>query len=240
MISIKAYILHSPLETDRIQKVDAIKKQFAKIEVIPSIYPSQTRIPFLKDLIQKSKERTGAALSASEVACLLGHRKIWHQIVALDIKDTEHVLVMESDSKIMHPEMLEKSYAKYLQHYDLFFWGAWEGNLKIKRSSIVFKEDGFKVGVPLINTAYCMYGYSLNKKAAKYLLKQTKQISYPVDFFKKFVQEGVIRIGAIKEEVIGTWLEGSYIRNINFLYSIKRGLLLFVLNIRNSLKAFFS
>ncbi len=55
MISIKAYILHSPLETDRIQKVDAIKKQFAQIEVVPSIYPSQTRIPFLKDLIQKSK-----------------------------------------------------------------------------------------------------------------------------------------------------------------------------------------
>ena len=240
MISIKAYILHSPLETDRIQKVDTIKKQFAKIEVIPSIYPSQTRIPFLKDLIQKSKERTGVALRASEVACLLGHRKIWHQIVALDIKDTEHVLVMESDSKIMHPGMLEKSYAKYSEHYDLFFWGAWEGNLKIKRSSIVFKEDGFKVGVPLINTAYCMYGYSLNKKAAKYLLNQTKQISYPVDFFKKFVQEGAIRIGAIKEEVIGTWLEGSYIRNINFLYSIKRGLLLFVLNIRNSLKAYFS
>jgi GR25 family glycosyltransferase involved in LPS biosynthesis len=240
MISIKAYILHSSLEIDRIQKVDTIKKQFAHVEVIPSIYPSQTRIPFLKNLIQKSKDRTGVALRDSEVACLLGHRKIWHQIVALDIKDTEHVLVMESDSKIIYPTMLEKSYAKYAEQYDLFFWGAWEGNLKIKRSSIVFKEDGFKVGTPLINTAYCMYGYSLNKKAAKYLLKQTKQISYPVDFFKKFVQEGAIRIGAIKEEVIGTWLEGSYIRNINFLYSVKRGLLLFVLNIRNSLKAYFS
>ena len=53
MISIKAYILHSPLETDRIQKVETIIKQFAHIEVVPSIYPSQTRIPFLKDLIQK-------------------------------------------------------------------------------------------------------------------------------------------------------------------------------------------
>ena len=154
MISIKAYILHSPLETDRIQKVDAIKKQFADIEVVSSIYPSQTRIPFLKDLIQKSKERTGVALRASEVACLLGHRKIWHQIVAIDLEDTEHVLIMESDSKIIYPAMLEKSYAKYTENYDLFFWGAWEGNLKIKRSSIVFKEDGFKVGAPLINKLY--------------------------------------------------------------------------------------
>lgn len=240
MISIKAYILHSSLEIDRIQKVNALKNQFAHIEVVPSIYPSQTRIPFLNDLIQKSKDRTGVALRASEVACLLGHRKIWQQIVALHIKDTEHVLVMESDSKIIHPEMLEKSYAKYAEHYDLFFWGAWEGNLKIKRSSILFEEDVFKVGTPLINTAYCMYGYSLNKKAATYLLQQTKQISYPVDFFKKFVQEGAIRIGAIKEEVIGTWLEGSYIRNIDFMYSVKRRVLLFVLNIRNSLKAYFS
>ena len=52
--------------------------------------------------------------------------------------------------------------------------------------------------------------------------------------------EGDIRIGAIKKEVIGTWIEGSYIRQINLTYTIKRALLLFVLNIRNSLKAYFS
>ena len=85
-----------------------------------------------------------------------------------------------------------------------------------------------------------MYGYSLNKKAARYLLKQTRHIAYPVDIFKKFIEPGNIQIGAIKKEVIGTWLEGSYIREMTILYTIKRNLLLFVLNIRNSVKAYFS
>jgi hypothetical protein len=85
-----------------------------------------------------------------------------------------------------------------------------------------------------------MYGYSLNKKAARYLLKQTRQIAYPVDIFKKLIEPGHIQIGAIKKEVIGTWLDGSYIREMTTLYTIKRNLLLLVLNIRNSVKAYFS
>jgi hypothetical protein len=85
-----------------------------------------------------------------------------------------------------------------------------------------------------------MYGYSLNKKAARYLLQQTRKIAYPVDIFKQFIEPGNIQIGAIKKEVIGTWLEGSYIREMTTLYTIKRKLLLFVLNIRNSIKAYFS
>ena len=85
-----------------------------------------------------------------------------------------------------------------------------------------------------------MYGYSLNKQAARYLLKQTNKIAYPVDIFKKIIEPGSIRLGAIKNEVIGTWLEGSYIRDITKLYTLKRNLLLFILNIRNSIKAYFS
>lgn len=240
MIPVKSYILHSPLETDRIHKVSALKAQFSDLTIVRSIYPSETRIPFLNELIQQSAQRTGTALRPSEIACLLGHRNIWHQIVHSTAADSTHFLVMESDSQLISPIILNNKFDQYTQPYDLFFWGAWEGNLKIKRSSILFKEDNHIVGEPLINTAYCMYGYSLNKKAAKYLLNKTKQVSYPVDFFKKFVTAGDIRIGAIKKEVIGTWIEGSYIRQINLAYTIKRALLLFVLNIRNSLKAYFS
>jgi GR25 family glycosyltransferase involved in LPS biosynthesis len=240
MIPVKAYILHSPLETDRIHKVNALKAQFSDLTIVRSIYPSETRIPFLNALIQRSAQRTGTALRPSEIACLLGHRRIWHQIANASASDSTHFLVMESDSQLISPALLETKFDQYTQPYDLFFWGAWEGNLKIKRSSILFKEDHHIVGEPLINTAYCMYGYSLNKKAAKYLLTKTRQVSYPVDFFKKFVTTGDIQIGAIKKEVIGTWLEGSYIRDINLIYTIKRNLLLFVLNIRNSIKAYFS
>ncbi len=240
MIPVKSYILHSPLETDRIHKVNALKAQFSDLTIVRSIYPSETRIPFLNELIRKSAKRTGTFLRSSEIACLLGHRRIWHQIVLSSASEKTHFLVMESDSQLISPTILNNKFDQYTQPYDLFFWGAWEGNLKIKRSSILFKEDQHIVGEPLINTVYCMYGYSLNKKAARYLLNKTKQVSYPVDFFKKFVTEGDIRIGAIKKEVIGTWIEGSYIRQINLTYTIKRALLLFVLNIRNSLKAYFS
>lgn len=238
--AIKTYILYSPLETDRTERVKALGTLFSDFTISTSIYPSQTRIPFLNKLIEKSRERTGSALRASEVACLLGHRQIWRAILNSNIPEKEHVLVMESDSKIYSFETLNQYFDQYTQDYDLFFWGAWEGNLKIKRSTIKYQNGPYIIGEPLIKTVYCMYGYSLNKKAARYLLKQTRQIAYPVDIFKKFIEPGNIQIGAIKKEVIGTWLEGSYIREMTTLYTIKRNLLLFVLNIRNCLKAYFS
>jgi hypothetical protein len=74
--NIKTYILHSAFEKDRIARVDTLRGQFKYFTVVESIYPSNTRIPFLKPIIEKSKERTGKALMATEVACLLGHRKI--------------------------------------------------------------------------------------------------------------------------------------------------------------------
>jgi len=238
--AIKTYILYSPLETDRTERVKALSKLFSDFTISNSIYPSQTHIPFLNKLIEKSKEKTGSALRASEVACLLGHRQIWRDILKTNIADNEHVLVMESDSKINNFETLNQYFNQYTKPYDLFFWGAWEGNLKIKRSTFKYYHEQYKVGEPLIKTVYCMYGYSLNKKAARYLLQQTRKIAYPVDIFKQFIEPGNIQIGAIKKEVIGTWLEWSYIREMTTLYTIKRKLLLFVLNIRNSIKAYFS
>ena len=238
--AIKTYILYSPLETDRTERVKALSKLFSDFTISNSIYPSQTHIPFLNKLIEKSKEKTGSALRASEVACLLGHRQIWRDILKTNIADNEHVLVMESDSKINNFETLNQYFNQYTKPYDLFFWGAWEGNLKIKRSTFKYYHEQYKVGEPLIKTVYCMYGYSLNKKAARYLLQQTRKIAYPVDIFKQFIEPGNIQIGAIKKEVIGTWLEGSYIRELTFFYNLKRNLLLFVLNIRNSIKAYFS
>ena len=238
--AIKTFILYSPKETDRTERVVALGKIFSDFTIAKSIYPSETHIPFLDSLIQKSKERTGNALRASEVACLLGHRQIWREILKTGKSEQEHVLVLESDSKIINLEILNDYFDRYTKPYDLFFWGAWEGNLKIKRSSIKFTDNNHIVGEPMIKTVYCMYGYSLNKQAARYLLKQTNKIAYPVDIFKKIIEPGSIRLGAIKNEVIGTWLEGSYIRDITKFYTLKRNLLLFILNIRNSIKAYFS
>ena len=247
MISnIKAYILHSAFEKDRMARVEALRNQFKYFTVSESIYPSNTHIPFLKPIIEKSKKRTGKALMATEVACLLGHRRILRQIIKAANNNEEHFLILESDSKILDFSLLEAYFEPISKQYDLFFWGAWEGNAKIKRSkSIIIKGDynKYRIGEPLLNTIYCAYGYSINKPTAEYLLKKTSEISTPYDIFKQFIDPEKIKLGTITHEIITTTdkdNKGSYIRKTNFIRYIKRALLMLILNFRNSIRAYFS
>ena len=247
MISnIKAYILHSAFEKDRMARVEALRDQFKYFTISESIYPSTTRIPFLKAIIDKSKERTGQALMATEVACLLGHRRILRQIVKAATNNEEHFLVLESDSKILDFSLLEAYFEPISNQYDLFFWGAWEGNAKIKRSkSIIIQGDHnkYRIGEPLLNTIYCAYGYSINKPTAEYLLKKTSKISTPYDIFKQFIDPEIIKIGTITHEIITTTdkdAKGSYIRKTNFIHYFKKAILVLILNIRNTIRAYFS
>ena len=247
MISnIKTYILHSAFEKDRIARVNALREQFKFFTISESIYPTNTHIPFLKSIIEKSKERTGKALMATEVACLLGHRRILRQIVKAATNNEEHFLILESDSKILDFSLLATNFEPISNQYDLFFWGAWEGNAKIKRSKSVILQAGpnkYKVGEPLLNTIYCAYGYSINKPTAQYLLKQTSKVSTPYDIFKQFIDPERIKIGTITHEIITTTdkdAKGSYIRKTNFLRYLKRALLMVILNFRNNIRAYFS
>jgi len=238
--AINTYILYSPLEKDRTARVEAMRQQFKQFTISESIYPSNTHIPFLKSIIEKSKERTGQALMATEVACLLGHRRILRQIVKAATNNEEHFLVLESDSKILDFSLLKTYFEPISKQYDFFFWGAWEGNAKIKRSKGQVIEGKYIIGEPLINTIYCTYGYSLNKPTAQYLLKQSAKISTPFDIFKQFVDPSKIRIGTITKEIITTWDEGSYIRNDKFWKRSKKSVYIFFLNIKNSIQAYFS
>jgi hypothetical protein len=247
MISnIKTYILHSAFEKDRIARVNALRENFKYFSISESIYPTNTHIPFLKAIIEKSKERTGKALMATEVACLLGHRRILKQILKAATNNEEHFLVLESDSKILDFSLLEAYFEPISKQYDLFFWGAWEGNAKIKRSKSVMLQSGhnkYKVGEPLLNTIYCAYGYSINKPTAEYLLKKTCKISTPYDIFKQFIDPEKIKLGTITHEIITTTdkdNKGSYIRKTNFLRYLKRASLMIILNFRNNIKAYFS
>jgi GR25 family glycosyltransferase involved in LPS biosynthesis len=247
MISnIKAYIRHSAFEKDRMASVEALRNEFKYFTVSESIYPSNTRIPFLKAVIEKSKERTGKALMATEVACLLGHRRILRQIIKAATNNEEHFLVLESDSKILDFSLLEAYFEPISKQYDLFFWGAWEGNAKIKRSKSIIIQTGpnkFRVGEPLLNTIYCAYGYSINKPTAEYLLKKTSKISTPYDIFKQFIDPDKIKLGTITHEIITTTDKdnvGSYIRKTNFIRYLKRALLMIILNFRNNIRAYFS
>ena len=247
MISnIKTYILHSAFEKDRIASVNALREQFKFFTISEAIYPTNTHIPFLKSIIEKSKERTGKALMATEVACLLGHRRILRQIVKAATNNEEHFLILESDSKILNFELLKNHFEPISKQYDLFFWGAWEGNAKIKRSKTVILQGGdnnYKVGEPLLNTIYCAYGYSINKPTAQYLLKQTSKVSTPYDIFKQFIDPERIKIGTITHEIITTTdkdAKGSYIRKTNFIRYLKRAILMVILNFRNNIRAYFS
>ena len=245
--NIKTYILHSVFEKDRIARVDTLREQFKYFTIVESIYPSNTHIPFLKTIIEKSKERTGKALMATEVACLLGHRKILRQIVKEATNNKEHFLILESDSKILDLSILETYFESISKQYDLFFWGAWEGNSKIKRStsSIIQGNQNtkYRIGEPLLNTIYCAYGYSINKSTAEYLLKKTSIISTPYDIFKQFIDPQKIKIGTITNEIITTTdkdNKGSYIRKTNFIHYFKKAILVSILNIRNTIRAYFS
>jgi GR25 family glycosyltransferase involved in LPS biosynthesis len=227
-------------------RVEALRNEFKYFTVSESIYPSNTRIPFLKAIIEKSKERTGQALMATEVACLLGHRRILRQIIKAANNNEEHFLILESDSKILDISLLQAYFEPISKQYDLFFWGAWEGNAKIKRSKskiIQGDHNKYRIGEPLLNTIYCAYGYSINKPTALYLLKQTSKVSTPFDIFKQFIDPERIKIGTITHEIITTTdkdAKGSYIRKTNFILYLKRALLMVILNFRNNIRAYFS
>ena len=241
--AINTYILYSPLEKDRTARVEGMRKQFKQFTISESIYPSNTHIPFLKAIIEKSKERTGKALMATEVACLLGHRRILRQIVKAATNNEEHFLVLESDSKILDFNLLKNQFETISKQYDLFFWGAWEGNAKLKRSKAQVLDGKHTIGEPLLHTIYCAYGYSINKTTAQYLLKKTAIISTPFDIFKQFIEPQKIKIGTIKKEVITTsdiGNQGSYIRRTKTKDNFKRAFYLLILNIKNSIQAYFS
>ena len=191
----RAFVLFAEHETERQSHVEALRAMLPALEVVEPVFSSRINVPFLEAMVEKSRSRTGKALLPTEIGVILSHRKIWSKIA--QEKTNEHFLVLESDSRILKPELLKSVTA---EKYDLFFWGAWNGYASLKRSTV---KNG--VGEPLIKSVYGAYGYSLNSKAATYLLKKTAQVAYPVDMYKRFVDPAEISLGAIVPEVISTW-----------------------------------
>jgi len=224
-----SFIISGSNELARIANVTELRKQLPDARMFEAIYPSLTRVPFLPALIEASKLKTGKSLLPAEIGCLLSHRNVWQQIIQMDIPDKEHCLILESDSTISNLSVLNDFFEQHhpstshripeskspLHNYDLFFFGAWLGHMKLLRSKKHKLNDQFTIGEPFIKSVYCTYGYSVNKKAATYLLLQTKKIGYPVDQFKKFIYPGAIRIGGIQPELINAGSMGSYINQIN-------------------------
>jgi hypothetical protein len=96
------------------------------------------------------------------------------------------------------------------------------------------------MGTPLIKSVYGAYGYSINAKAAKQLLKSTGKIKYPVDLYKHYNQIGGLSIGAIQPELISTWqTTQSTIRPETNLDKFKRNLRIKIFSCRNQIQAYF-
>ena len=199
----KAFLIYAESEAHR---KDHIAKLMAEapfdVEKVEAIYPDRQHVPFRDALLRLSKARTGKALLMGELGCLLSHRRVWTKILSEAKNDKDHFLVFESDSMITHPLFLKNNFAALTGESDMFFWGAWEGHMKLFKSSRKTVEEDFSVGIPFIKTAYCTYGYSLNKKAASLLLKRTNKISHPVDQFKYFFKQDELRLGGVLPEVI--------------------------------------
>jgi hypothetical protein len=226
----RSFVLFSEHETERHSHIEALRTVLPALEVVEPVFPSRIHVPFLEAMMEKSRVRTGKALLSTEIGVILSHRKVWKMIASSNSQ--EHFLVLESDSRILQPELLKSETA---EKYDLFFWGAWNGYVSLKRSSI---RNG--VGEPLIKSVYGAYGYSLNAKAATYLLKKTAQVAYPVDMYKRFVDPAEISLGAIVTEVISTWrTSDSLIRKESRLHLLTVELIRIIFYCRNTIQSYF-
>jgi GR25 family glycosyltransferase involved in LPS biosynthesis len=201
--SVKGFLICDASETHRKAHIEKLLTDAPfTIDKVHAVYPGKQHVPFRDALMSCSKQRTGKDLLMGELGCLLSHRRVWSMIVKQANNDQDHFLVFESDSMIAHPLFLNNNFARLTKEKDMFFWGAWEGHMKLFKSSRKDVDGQFTVGIPFIKTAYCTYGYSLNKKAASLLLERTNKISHPVDQFKYFFKQDELRLGGVLPEVI--------------------------------------
>jgi GR25 family glycosyltransferase involved in LPS biosynthesis len=237
---ILAFIIYGQNEHARQAQVNLMQEVLLNSVLVDPIFPSRQKVPFINDLIKNAYKRSGYKLLPSEVGVFMSHRSIWKKIVQQNKDPNQHFLVLESDSKINDMHLIEQTMQKVETGYDLFFWGAWNNHVSIKKSTAESIDNNFKIGVPLIRSVYGAYGYSLNIKAAKHLLAQSSKINYPVDLYKHYVDQAAIKIGAIQPELISTWqTTDSTIRKEANIDRLKRIIIIKIFSIRNQILAYF-
>lgn len=236
---IQAFVITSPVEVSRKKNIELLAQQLPGLRLSDAVYPRHEKVPFIEQLVSKSKERGGRALNYGEIGVILSNRRVWREVLRMAQTDEQHFLVLESDSHINDPVLLHKHAASLTSGHDLFFFGGWLGHMKLNRSTRKHIEAGYFAGEPFVKTICSAYGYSVNRKAAKYLLECTGKMAYPVDEFKKYMQPGVLRIGAVVPELI-TQKEGeeSTIGH-NGMKPVIEKIWLFLLDVRNTIICYF-
>lgn len=233
-----SFVITAPHETDRLSNLALLKQQLPDLEFVDAVYPSQQHIPFLLRLQELSLARTGWKLKDGEIGVLLSNRKIWRHILNHAPDDDTLYLILESDSVIQDLKILQSLNPSLQGQYDLFFWGAWSGHMQLERSSKKKLDQKYTLGKPYIKTVYGAYGYSINRKAAGYLLKHTAKISHPIDQYKYFIQDADVRMGGILPEVITHLHLKSTIEHPE-ISVWRRKMWLQILDIKNAVICFF-
>jgi GR25 family glycosyltransferase involved in LPS biosynthesis len=237
---ISAFIIYGQNEHARQAQVNLMQEVLPNSVLVDPIFPARQKVPFINDLIKNAYKRSGYKLLPSEVGVFMSHRSIWKKIVQQNNDPNQHFLVLESDSKVNDMHQIEQTMQKVQTEYDLFFWGAWNNHVSIKKSTAENIDNNYKIGVPLIRSVYGAYGYSLNIKAAKHLLAQSSKINYPVDLYKHYVDQAAIKIGAIQPELISTWqTTDSTIRKEANIDRLKRIIIIKIFSLRNQILAYF-
>ena len=198
---IRGYVITAEHETARAANVQDLLTQLPQLKTATAIYPAKDRVPFAKSILVKAINRKGNPFLPGELGVLLSNRRIWMEIRAQQNPD-EHFLILESDSVIQNLDLLQKEFKRLTSSYDLFFWGAWLGNMTLKKSTSIKVDSLHRAGVPVLSSVSGAYGYSLNKKAADHLLKKTGKLHLPVDEFKRYIDASYLRVGGIVPEVI--------------------------------------
>ena len=235
----KTFIVYNEIEADRVHLVKKLQAAFPMHQIVKAVYPNETHVPFIHSIQAVSKKRTGRALSIGEIGCLLSHRKVWREIVKGSGSETEAYMIVESDAIVKEAGKINDNFKNLHQHYDVFFWGAFEGRTQLFRSSVKKMEGDYQVGIPFIKSLYCTYGYSINKKAANYLLKVTGLFDHPVDLWKRNLKNTNLKIGAVKPEIIAADKDiKTNIQNAKTSF-LKQWILYFLVEIKNRIIVYF-
>ena len=236
---LQGFVITADHEEKRASHVQHLLRQLPGLKKARAIYPSREKIPFLQKIKEKTLGRYDTEFLDGEIGILLSNRRIWMQIASHQGSEKDHFLILESDSQINNHEVLIRHFDAVTRSYDLFFWGAWHGYMRLLRSSEQDIGHGYKVGSPLMRSVSCAHGYSINRKAARYLLQKTGKLRYPVDEFKRYVQKGALRIGGVTPELISQAPGQSTIDPLNKKYRTRYWWIR-LLDIRNRIISYFS
>jgi GR25 family glycosyltransferase involved in LPS biosynthesis len=231
-------------ETERMQLLANVLETFPHGDVVNAIFPALRKVPWQNRLLAQGEFRCGRRLAIGELGCVLSHRNAWKRFLNSTF---DRVLILESDSRIPDAGKVVRAIEEYGEQYDILFLGSYHGRTKLRRSTAHQVEPHRFIGVPLPNTLYCAYGYVLTREAARFLLKRTAKVAWPVDYWSKWLRsengDYLMRVGAVVPEIISSWPVSSSIQDhaaVRANESFLRRLRYVLIELYNSIKGFFS